>query len=188
MPAPEERHPAPLGKPPQRQPIGFGPGARRRAIEQHQCRAEQQAADVGVPYHPRGAGCPEDAIACADVAVNSLGQRSIGDDSCMAVHDGLRQPAGAGGVEDPQGMLGRDGPHLKRRASGRRVVPQQSLQSLGAARWRAGLIEQRHPHDAFERGQLREDSLERFAAVKGSSPKAVPVAGDPQSGGSDRRR
>ena len=55
----------PLGQPPQRAEVGVA-GV---AVEQHDRRADQQAADEQVPHHPAGGGEPEEAVAGAEVVL-----------------------------------------------------------------------------------------------------------------------
>src|SRR5690606_20837735 len=87
---------------------GERPQVEGRAVVHDDGGAHQQAADEVVPHHPAGGGEPEEDVLGAEVLVERQGFEVFEDDAAVAVDDRLGQAGGAGGVDDPQGMVERD--------------------------------------------------------------------------------
>ncbi len=92
------------------------PRMKRRAIEQHQPRARQQAGDQPVPHHPAAGGEVEQHVVLAQVAVQQMLADVLQQDAAGPVHDALRLAGGAGGEQDEQRMVKRQRREGKRRA------------------------------------------------------------------------
>ena len=70
------------------------------AVEQHEGGADGQPGNEQVPHHPAGGGEPEEAVAGAEIQMQAELLRVLDEDATMPVHDRLRQPSRARGVED----------------------------------------------------------------------------------------
>ncbi|MNV26896.1 hypothetical protein D3C71_1180270 [compost metagenome] len=104
----EKGHPRLGRKAPQHAPVRVVLAAAGVAVVDHAGGARQQAAELRVPHHPAGGAVPVVAlakavglVAAADVVVQHLELQRHQHRAAMAVHDGLREPRGAAGIDDP---------------------------------------------------------------------------------------
>ena len=91
------------------------------AIKQTTGGSSEQPAELRVPHHPAGRAVPVVAftqrigvITAANIIVQTLECQGHQHGSAMAVHNGLGQPRGTTGVDNPQGMIKRQPKGLKR--------------------------------------------------------------------------
>jgi len=75
------------------------------AVEEHDGGIGQQRPDEQVPHHPARRGEPEEAVAGVDVEVQVRLLELLEQDTALAVHDRLRQPGRARGIEHPQRVV-----------------------------------------------------------------------------------
>ena len=97
----EHRDPGPLGEVPEDAHVGMA-GA---AVVEDDRGAGEQAGDEEVPHHPAGGREPEEAVAGMGVDVEVELLQVLEQDAALALDDRLRQPGGAGGVEDPERVV-----------------------------------------------------------------------------------
>ena len=91
-------------------PQGGGVGVQRVAVQTHQGGPEKQGGKHIVPHHPAGGREPEQLVLGAHVVEEAEQLEVLDQHPTVAMHDGLGQPGGAGGVQ-----------HVKRMIEGHRV-------------------------------------------------------------------
>ena len=120
----EHGHPGALRQVPEHAHVGVA-GV---AVVEHDRGLGQQPGDEEVPHHPAGRGEPEEAVAGVGVDVEVELLQVLEQDPALALDDRLRQPGGAGGVEDPERVVEGDAleAQLGARAGGEQLVPGES--------------------------------------------------------------
>ncbi|CAM5328525.1 hypothetical protein SCHAM137S_02116 [Streptomyces chartreusis] len=87
-------------------PQEVGPGERgRAAVVRAGGGAGQEGGDDQVPHHPVGSRVPEQAVSGAEVGLEAEGLEVFEQHTAVAVDDALGQAGGAGGEDDPQGVV-----------------------------------------------------------------------------------
>ena len=138
--------------------------------------ADQKAHDLGIPHDPAGGGKPQEAVALAQVQLQRMALEVLDQCAAMAMHDGLGHAGGAGGIQDPQGMVERQLLEPDGLRPGRRMV-QQRLPRHGAFQ-RGVLVQVRQQHGMFQRRQRLAQGAHHIHAVEVAA--AVTVAIDRQ--------
>src|SRR5215204_7029205 len=109
---PEVGHAGLLGEPPQ----GVHVRVAWVAVVEDGGRPGEQAAHQQVPHHPARRGEPEEAVAGAEVYVQTHLLEVLHQDAALAVHDGFGEPRGPGRIEHPQRVVERHLRELELRA------------------------------------------------------------------------
>lgn len=140
----------------------------------------QQGGDDQVPHHPVGGGEPQQAVPGAQIGVQAEGLEVFEQDPAVPVDDALGQSGGAGGEDDPQGVVERhrgDGEVLD---AADRVLPgnrQPRVPALGPRK--AHVV---HEHRGLQRRQGGGEFERGGAAVVGGAVEEVAVRGDEHRG------
>ncbi|KFY83046.1 hypothetical protein V500_10201, partial [Pseudogymnoascus sp. VKM F-4518 (FW-2643)] len=92
----------------------FGGGAEGGAVVDDDGGADGEGGDEPVPHHPGGGGVVEEAGGGAEVAVDYVLFFVLNERAEGGVHDALWWAGGAGGVEDVEGVGGREGGECER--------------------------------------------------------------------------
>ena len=167
---PEAGHPGALGEVPQHPEVGVG----RVAVEHHDRRVGEQAADEEVPHHPAGRREPEHPVAGLQVEVEIALLELLEEDPAVALHDRLRQAGRARRVEHPQGVV--EGHLLEARLGA--LAPGLELAPGDRSRERRrieGGVGVRQQHGARHRRQLGEDAAHRLEAIEVATAVAIAV-------------
>ena len=159
------------GQPPQ--PVRLRVGG--AAVVQHDRQAGQQPPGQVVPHHPAGRGVPGEDVARPQVLVERERLEVLEDDAAVPVHDRLRQPGGAGGVDHPERVRER---HLLELRLVLVSPGAEFFPARHAGTRRVELAEQAHQHHRGQAGQGRRDLGQHRGAGELLAVVPVAVAGD----------
>ena len=145
------------------------------AVEQADRAAQQQAADLEVPHHPAGGGKPVEAVAGVEVEMEIERLEVFEHHAALAMHDGLGQAGGAGGVDHPQRMVEGHVFGVQRRLAGGGGGPVDAVVECGSRR---GRVDGRQQHQLLYARQRRQQLAEQGAPVVRLAAVAVAIHGD----------
>ena len=147
-------------------------------VELQDRAAGRERGDPQVPHDPVRRREPEEAVRLADVQVQGVRLEIFQDGAAVAVDDGLRHPAGARGVDDPEGMVERDLGERRGRGRldrlGESRHPGGAPSGAGERARRGSRVEVGDQDHRLDAGQLPEQLVDRLQPIERLA--AVPVA------------
>ncbi len=166
----EARHAGAVGEVPEHSHVGV---ARTPVVEEDPGVGEE-GADEEVPHHPPGGREPEEAVPLLRVDVEMKLLQVLEQDAALPVHDRLREPGGAGGVEHPQRVV--EGHLLEAQILPlpivRQRIPGHPALQRSEVRLRVEVWQDDRP---LERGDLALEAGHGLHTVEVAAVVAVPV-------------